>query len=56
MRAAGKIRAVRAGLREPAGWYPRGRAGCGPAYGKIFEAGRGGPNDIVAGRVRAQLF
>ena len=30
--------------------------GCGPGYGKICGAGWGGPNDIVAGRVRAQLF
>ena len=30
--------------------------GCGPRYVKICGAGRGEPNDTVAGRVRAQLF
>ena len=39
----GQTSAVRAGLRSR-------------LCQKIREAGRGGPNDTVAGRVRAQLF
>ena len=44
VRAAGQTSAVRVG------------PGCGPGYVKICGAGRAGPIDIVAGRVRAQLF
>ena len=47
---------MRVGLRARYPRIPLGGAGCGPEYDKICGAGWGGPNDIVAGRVRAQLF
>ena len=56
MRDAGQTSAMWAGLRARISHNMLGGAGCGPGYVKICGAGWGGPNDIVAGWLRARLF